>query len=66
MSLLLHSFYNGPPHYLLFGVGADRLCRDFTDASILDDFGASLELSLRAQLTESALYMGKSIHDVYL
>lgn len=34
------------------------LHRDFTDASILDDFGASLERSLRGQLTESALYMG--------
>jgi len=34
--------------------------RDFTDASILDDFGASLERSLRGQLTDSGLYMGMS------
>ena len=66
MSLLLPSFYNGPSGYLPFNVGADGFCRDFTDASILDDFGISLELSLRAQLTESALYMGKCIHYVYL
>ncbi|KAG6919256.1 hypothetical protein DXG01_008052 [Tephrocybe rancida] len=32
--------------------------RDFTDASILDDFASSLESSLRGQLTESGLYMG--------
>lgn len=34
--------------------------RDFTDMSILDEFHTSLELSLRSQLTESGLYMGKS------
>ncbi|KAG5645998.1 hypothetical protein DXG03_004600 [Asterophora parasitica] len=32
--------------------------RDFTDASILNAFATSLELSLRSQLTESGLYMG--------
>ncbi|KAG6812310.1 hypothetical protein H0H92_003483 [Tricholoma furcatifolium] len=32
--------------------------RDFTDASILNDFAGSLELSLRGQLTESGFYMG--------
>ncbi|KAF8889972.1 transport protein Avl9-domain-containing protein [Gymnopilus junonius] len=40
------------------------LQRDFRDASILDDFGSSLELSLRTQLTESGLYMGTSIRDL--
>lgn len=34
------------------------LHRDFSDASILDDFSASLERSLRGQLTDSGLYMG--------
>ncbi|KAF8957017.1 transport protein Avl9-domain-containing protein [Flammula alnicola] len=34
------------------------LQRDFRDSSILDDFAASLERSLRTQLTESGLYMG--------
>ena len=34
-------------------------CRDFIDASILDDFSSSLEGSLREQLTESDLYMGE-------
>ncbi|KAJ8593958.1 hypothetical protein M405DRAFT_730502 [Rhizopogon salebrosus TDB-379] len=32
--------------------------RDFSDTSILVDFGASLEVSLRTQLTESGLYIG--------
>ncbi|KAG1742342.1 transport protein Avl9-domain-containing protein [Suillus paluster] len=32
--------------------------RDFSDTSILVDFGASLEISLRTQLTESGLYIG--------
>ncbi|PPQ68833.1 LOW QUALITY PROTEIN: hypothetical protein CVT25_008881 [Psilocybe cyanescens] len=36
------------------------LQRDFRDSSILDDFAASLERSLRTQLTESGLYMGTS------
>ncbi|KAF9560885.1 hypothetical protein CPC08DRAFT_459598 [Agrocybe pediades] len=40
------------------------LQRDFRDSSILDDFAASLERSLRTQLTESALYMGTSIRDL--
>ncbi|PPR06316.1 hypothetical protein CVT24_001028 [Panaeolus cyanescens] len=39
------------------------LQRDFTDNSILDDFAASLEPSLRGQLTESGLYMGTSIRE---
>ena len=34
------------------------LHRDFSDASILDDFEASLERTLRGQLTDSGLYMG--------
>ncbi|KAK2465397.1 hypothetical protein APHAL10511_002751 [Amanita phalloides] len=38
--------------------------KDFTDTSILEDFGISLELSLRAQLTESALYMGTNLRDL--
>ncbi|GLB38658.1 putative transport protein Avl9 [Lyophyllum shimeji] len=38
--------------------------RDFTDASILDDFASSLELSLRGQLTESGLYMGTSLREL--
>ena len=33
--------------------------RDFSDTSILDIFSASLEPSLRSQLTESGLYMGE-------
>ncbi len=33
---------------------------DFRDPQILDDFEATLEHSLRGQLTESGLYMGKS------
>ncbi|KAH9480710.1 Late secretory pathway protein avl9 [Psilocybe cubensis] len=40
------------------------LQRDFRDSSILDDFAASLERSLRSQLTESGLYMGTSIRDL--
>ncbi|CAA7262871.1 unnamed protein product [Cyclocybe aegerita] len=38
--------------------------RDFRDSSILDDFGASLERSLRTQLTESGLYMGTSLREL--
>ncbi|KAF8625989.1 hypothetical protein AX17_006713 [Amanita inopinata Kibby_2008] len=38
--------------------------KDFTDTSILDDFGSSLELSLRGQLTESGLYMGTSLREL--
>ncbi|KAF8073978.1 transport protein Avl9-domain-containing protein [Lyophyllum atratum] len=38
--------------------------RDFTDATILDDFASSLELSLRGQLTESGLYMGTSLREL--
>ncbi|KAF5377978.1 hypothetical protein D9615_006666 [Tricholomella constricta] len=38
--------------------------KDFTDASILDDFASSLELSLRGQLTESGLYMGTSLREL--
>ncbi|KAF8158015.1 transport protein Avl9-domain-containing protein [Crassisporium funariophilum] len=38
--------------------------RDFRDSSILDDFGASLEHSLRSQLTESGLYMGTSLREL--
>lgn len=37
--------------------------RDFSDTSILVDFGASLEISLRTQLTESGLYIGTSIRE---
>ena len=33
--------------------------RDFRETGILVDFKTSLEMSLRNQLTESALYMGK-------
>lgn len=52
----------------LFGPIRDRLGvvtralfdqRDFRETNILVDFKSSLELSLRTQLTESALYMGK-------
>lgn len=32
--------------------------RDFRETGILDDFGRSLEISLRGKLTESGLYMG--------
>ncbi|KAF8722483.1 hypothetical protein AX14_009755 [Amanita brunnescens Koide BX004] len=38
--------------------------KDFSDTTILDEFGASLELSLRGQLTESALYMGTNLRDL--
>ncbi|KAF8895583.1 transport protein Avl9-domain-containing protein [Infundibulicybe gibba] len=38
--------------------------RDFTETAILDDFGSSLELSLRSQLTESGLYMGTSLREL--
>lgn len=37
--------------------------RDFSDTSILVEFGASLEISLRTQLTESGLYIGTSIRE---
>ncbi|KNZ73160.1 Late secretory pathway protein avl9 [Termitomyces sp. J132] len=37
--------------------------RDFTDATILDDFAISLEHSLRGQLTESGFYMGTSLRE---
>jgi hypothetical protein len=46
--------------YHLSSPESDLFVRDFTDASILDDFGTSLEHSLRGQLTESGLYMGMS------
>ena len=35
--------------------------RDFTDLSILDAFGESLEASIRSQMTESGLLMGTSL-----
>ena len=35
--------------------------RDFSDYSILEAFGSTLEFSLRGQLTESGLYMGTSL-----
>ncbi|KAF5317501.1 hypothetical protein D9619_013175 [Psilocybe cf. subviscida] len=38
--------------------------RDFSDYSILDAFSASLEHSLRSQLTDSGFYMGTSIRDL--
>ncbi|KAG9315875.1 transport protein Avl9-domain-containing protein [Chiua virens] len=37
--------------------------RDFTDTKILVEFGNSLEMSLRTQLTESGLYIGTSLRD---
>ncbi|KAF7987032.1 hypothetical protein HWV62_147 [Athelia sp. TMB] len=37
---------------------------DFTQLDILPDFAASLEVSLRSQLTESGLYMGTSIREL--
>ncbi|KAH7925580.1 hypothetical protein BV22DRAFT_1195061 [Leucogyrophana mollusca] len=37
--------------------------RDFRDLDILVDFGASLEISLRTQLTESGLYIGTSLRE---
>ncbi|PFH49967.1 hypothetical protein AMATHDRAFT_86115 [Amanita thiersii Skay4041] len=38
--------------------------KDFSDTTILGDFGSSLELSLRSQLTESGLYMGTSLREL--
>ncbi|KAI0042041.1 hypothetical protein FA95DRAFT_1610516 [Auriscalpium vulgare] len=38
--------------------------KDFTDTQVLVDFYASLEHSLRGQLTESGLYMGTSLRDL--
>ncbi|THV02974.1 hypothetical protein K435DRAFT_775155 [Dendrothele bispora CBS 962.96] len=38
--------------------------RDFSETSILDQFEAGLELSLRGQLTESALYMGTNLREL--
>ncbi|KAJ7486222.1 transport protein Avl9-domain-containing protein [Mycena galericulata] len=38
--------------------------RDFRETDILDDFGASLEQSLRGQLTESGLYMGTNLREL--
>ncbi|TRM63898.1 transport protein Avl9-domain-containing protein [Schizophyllum amplum] len=38
--------------------------RDFTDLSILDAFGESLEASLRSQMTESGLLMGTSLREL--
>ena len=46
--------------YYLSSPEFDLFVSDFTDSSILDDFGTSLEHSLRGQLTESGLYMGMS------
>lgn len=40
------------------------LQRDFTSKDILDDFGTSLEISLRTQLTESGLYMGTNLRSL--
>ncbi|TEB20652.1 hypothetical protein FA13DRAFT_1742740 [Coprinellus micaceus] len=38
--------------------------RDFSDYSILEAFGSTLELSLRGQLTESGMYMGTSLREL--
>ncbi|KAJ7080511.1 transport protein Avl9-domain-containing protein [Mycena epipterygia] len=38
--------------------------RDFRETSILDDFGSSLEQSVRGQLTESGLYMGTNLREL--
>ncbi|KAF7348255.1 UDENN domain-containing protein [Mycena sanguinolenta] len=38
--------------------------KDFTETAILDDFGESLEQSLRTQLTESKLYMGTNLREL--
>lgn len=38
--------------------------RDFTDTAVLDEFGSSLEQSLRGQLTESGLYMGTNLREL--
>ncbi|KAE9408842.1 hypothetical protein BT96DRAFT_970339 [Gymnopus androsaceus JB14] len=38
--------------------------RDFTEVQILDDFESGLELSLRTQMTESALYMGTNLREL--
>ena len=38
--------------------------RDFRETGILVDFAASLEISLRSQLTESGLYMGTSLREL--
>ncbi|KAI5897126.1 uncharacterized protein SCHCODRAFT_01171131 [Schizophyllum commune H4-8] len=38
--------------------------RDFTDLSILDAFGESLEASIRSQMTESGLLMGTSLREL--
>ncbi|KAJ7701454.1 transport protein Avl9-domain-containing protein [Mycena rosella] len=38
--------------------------KDFTETDILDDFGSSLEQSLRGQLTESGLYMGTNLREL--
>ncbi|KIJ64419.1 hypothetical protein HYDPIDRAFT_111733 [Hydnomerulius pinastri MD-312] len=37
--------------------------RDFSDTQILLEFGSSLEISLRTQLTESGLYIGMSLRE---
>ncbi|KAF9220929.1 hypothetical protein BS17DRAFT_786226 [Gyrodon lividus] len=37
--------------------------RDFSDTQILVEFGNSLEISLRTQLTESGLYIGTSLRE---
>jgi hypothetical protein len=36
-----------------------KVDRDFSDTHILVEFGNSLEISLRTQLTESGLYIGQ-------
>ncbi|KAK7022103.1 UDENN domain-containing protein [Favolaschia claudopus] len=38
--------------------------KDFSSTAILDDFGSSLEQSLRSQLTESSLYMGTNLREL--
>ncbi|KAJ7160086.1 transport protein Avl9-domain-containing protein [Mycena filopes] len=38
--------------------------KDFSETRILDDFGSSLEQSLRTQLTESNLYMGTNLREL--
>ncbi|KAJ7643757.1 transport protein Avl9-domain-containing protein [Roridomyces roridus] len=38
--------------------------RDFSETGILDEFGSSLEQSVRGQLTESGLYIGTNLREL--
>ncbi|KAJ7069477.1 transport protein Avl9-domain-containing protein [Mycena amicta] len=38
--------------------------RDFSDLGILEDFGSSLEQSVRSQLTESGLFIGTNLREL--